>query len=110
MWPYQQASCRPSGTKTLSLDLRERILASHKDQTALELIRQAGAEVRLFLSYSPDLNPIEKMWSKIKTLLRGLAARTQDELSGAITQAFKAITPEDAKGWFSSCYITTLKS
>jgi len=45
------------------------------------------------------------MWSKIKTLLRGLAARTQQELSAAITQVFAAVTPEDVQGWFLLCYL-----
>ncbi len=76
---------------------------------ALRLIEVCGASVKFLPPHSPDFNPIEKMWSKIKNLLRGMAARTQDELSGAITQAFHAITPEDAQGWVSSCYITALK-
>lgn len=85
-------------------------LRTHYDPEALRLIEACGASVKFLPPYSPDFNPIEKMWSKIKNLLRGLAARTQDELSAAITQAFNAITPEDAQGWFSSCYITALKT
>jgi len=65
----------------------------------------------LFLPpYSPDLNPIEKMWSKIKSLLRKLEARSQGELSSAITQAFRTVTFEDARGWFPSCFITASQS
>lgn len=85
-------------------------LRTHYDTEALRLIEACGASVKFLPPYSPDFNPIEKMWSKIKNLLRGLAARTQAELSEAITQAFSAVTPEDAQGWFSSCYITALKS
>ena len=60
----------------------------------------------LFLPpYSPDFNPIEKMWSKIKSVLRKLEARTQEELSAAITKALGAVTAQDAEGWFSSCHI-----
>jgi transposase len=46
-------------------------LAPHKDAATLELIRQQGADVRFLPAYSPDLNPIEKMWSKVKSSLRG---------------------------------------
>jgi transposase len=85
-------------------------LRTHYDPEALWLIEACGATVKFLPPYSPDFNPIEKMWSKIKNLLRGLAARTQDELSAAITQAFNAVTPADAQGWFSSCGITVSQS
>lgn len=85
-------------------------LRAHYDSEAISLIEATGATVKFLPPYSPDFNPIEKMWSKVKNLLRGLAARTQQELSVAITQAFEAITAEDAQGWFSSCYITALNS
>ena len=54
-------------------------------------------------AYSPDLNPIEKMWSKIKEFLRSAKARTFDALIDAIGEALKTITDQDAKGWFASC-------
>lgn len=85
-------------------------LRTHYDAEALRLIEACGASVKFLPPYSPDFNPIEKMWSKIKNLLRGLAARTQQELSEAITLAFGAVTPEDAHGWFSSCHITVSQS
>ena len=85
-------------------------LRTHYDPEALRLIEACGATVKFLPPYSPDFNPIEKMWSKIKNLLRGLAARTQDELSATITQAFNAVTPEDAQGWFLSCGITVSQS
>ena len=53
--------------------------------------------------YSPDLNPIEKMWSKVKEFLRAAKARTQEALFNAIADALKTITPKDAEEWFSSC-------
>jgi transposase len=81
-------------------------LRTHYDAAAIAMIEARGASVKFLPPYSPDYNPIEKMWSKIKTLLRGLAARTQQELSAAITRAFEAVTPEDVQGWFLSCYIT----
>jgi len=59
--------------------------------------------------YSPDLNPIEKMWSKIKSILRTLKARTEKALINAIAKALDAVTPSDVKGWFESCgYTNTL--
>jgi transposase len=78
-------------------------LAPHKSLPTLELIAAAGAQTRFLPAYSPDLNPIEKMWSKIKSLLRTAEARTSDELLAAIGQAFAKITAKDAFGWFASC-------
>jgi len=77
-------------------------LSPHKNELTLDLIRAAGAEVRFLPAYSPDLNPIEKMWSKVKTLLRGSEARTQGELIDAIASALRKITPQDALNWFAS--------
>ncbi len=78
-------------------------LSAHKDREALQLIESAGAVVRFLPPYSPDLNPIEKMWSKVKEFLRAAKARTQEALLAAIAAALKTITPTDAKGWFTSC-------
>ncbi|MFA5690008.1 MAG: IS630 family transposase [Kiritimatiellales bacterium] len=85
-------------------------LRTHYDPEALRLIEACGATIKFLPPYSPDFNPIEKMWSKIKTLLRRLGARTQDELSAAISRAFAQVTPQDAAGWFSSCHITASQS
>ncbi len=78
-------------------------LSPHKDKAALALIEQAGAEVRFLPPYSPDFNPIEKMWSKVKTLLRSAKARTDDALLTAIGAALAKVTAQDAEGWFASC-------
>ncbi len=80
--------------------------SAHKDQQTRNLIEQAGAELRFLPSSSPDLNPIEKMWSKVKTLLRAAKARTEEELVQAIGQALKTVTPLDVEGWFRSCGYT----
>lgn len=85
-------------------------LAAHKDAEALDLIRVAGAEVWFLPPYSPDLNPIEKMWSKIKEFLRAAKARTFDALLAAIADALKTITAQDACGWFESCGYMTCHS
>jgi transposase len=81
-------------------------LSPHKTPEVEMLIRGAGADVRWLPPYSPDLNPIEKMWSKIKEWLRAAKARTQEALESAIAQALKAITPDDAANWFASCGYT----
>ena len=78
-------------------------LSVHKSPEVLKLVEAVGAEVRFLLAYSPDLNPIEKMWSKIKALLRSAEARTPQELDEAISQAFSKITANDAAGYFASC-------
>lgn len=78
-------------------------LSCHKVKGVQELIEQAGAQLRYLPPYSPDLNPIEKMWSKIKTVLRELKARTEECLFAAIGQDFSRVTKRDAQGWFNSC-------
>lgn len=78
-------------------------LSVHKSPDVLALVEAAGAEVRFLPAYSPDLNPIEKMWSKIKGLLRSAEARTPEELDEAISMAFSRVTAKDALGWFASC-------
>jgi transposase len=78
-------------------------LAPHKSPPTLALIRQAGADVLFLPAYSPDLNPIEPMWSKVKNTLRSLEARTRDSLLGAIGRALAGITAQDALNWFAHC-------
>lgn len=78
-------------------------LSPHKSDPTLALITNAGAQVLFLPAYSPDLNPIEKMWSKIKSLLRTAQARTPADLITAIGQALAKVTPQDALGWFVSC-------
>jgi transposase len=78
-------------------------LSPHKDSETLRLIEQAGGSVRFLPPYSPDFNPIEKMWSKIKEWLRSTKARTQESLWAAIAAALGKITPTDAMNWFASC-------
>jgi transposase len=78
-------------------------LSPHKSDPTLALITHAGAQVLFLPAYSPDLNPIEKMWSKVKALLRRAEARTPSDLITAIGQALASVTPQDALGWFTSC-------
>lgn len=85
-------------------------LSAHKDTEALKLIEASDAEVCFLPPYSPDLNPIEAMWSKIKTYLRSAKARTFESLLDAIAAALRAVTPQDAQGWFSLCGYPALQS
>jgi len=78
-------------------------LSPHKSDPTLALITEVGAQVLFLPAYSPDLNPIEKMWSKVKSLLRGAEARTPADLIKAIGQALAKVTAKDALGWFTSC-------
>jgi transposase len=78
-------------------------LAAHKVAAVRETVEAAGATVLYLPPYSPDLNPIEKMWSKVKQLLRSAAARTKDALEAAIAAALAAVTADDCRGWFESC-------
>jgi transposase len=83
-------------------------LSSHKSAEALALIEGAGAKVLFLPAYSPDLNPIEKMWSKVKEFLRACKARSQEALLAAIASALQRVTAQDAKGWFASCGYTNI--
>ena len=78
-------------------------LSSHKVNGVKEAIESAKATLEYLPSYSPDLSPIEKCWSKFKEFLRAKAARTRELLDQAITEALDSITPQDAKGWFAHC-------
>jgi transposase len=76
-------------------------LGAHKPQRIRELIEARGAQVLFLPSYSPDFNPIEEAFSKIKGIVRKAGARTHEALLEAIAQALWAITAVDAAGWFS---------
>jgi transposase len=78
-------------------------LAPHKSPPTLSLIEAAGAAIRFLPAYSPDLNPIEKMWSKVKARLRTAEARTPPALMQAIASALEGVTRQDARNWFASC-------
>ena len=82
----------------------------HKSGDACVEIRKRQAEVLFLPAYSPDFNPIEKMWSKIKQVLRGIKARTKEDLFDATGTALDVISPSDAQGWFSSCAYTAFQS
>ena len=75
-------------------------LSAHKAPAVQEWIERAGTEVLYLPPYSPDLNPIEKAWAKLKQLLRDAKARTKETLDQAITEALPQIAPANAQAWF----------
>ena len=72
-------------------------LSAHKVAGVEQLIQAAGAELLYLPPYSPDLNPIEKAWAKLKQLLRSAKARTAEALEQAIAELLPQITPENAQ-------------
>ena len=76
-------------------------LSSHKVSGIVEAIEAVGASVMFLPPYSPDLNPIELMWSKIKAVLRKLKIRAKELLDDAIARAFDLIAVSDITNWFS---------
>ncbi len=75
-------------------------LSSHKVDGVRAMIEARAAQVLYLPPYSPDLNPIEKAWAKLKQLLRSTKARTQGALDQAISDLLPSITAEDAQAWF----------
>lgn len=75
-------------------------LSAHKAADVAEKIAACGAELIFLPPYSPDLNPIEKAWSKFKQHLRSAKARTAEALHKAIAEALNTISPDNAQAWF----------
>jgi transposase len=75
-------------------------LSSHKGPRVRELVEARGGELLYLPAYSPDLNPIEEAFSKLKALLRKAGARTREALMEAMGQALDAVTADDARGYF----------
>lgn len=75
-------------------------LRCHKVKGVKEAIQQTGAQLLYLPPYSPDFNPIEMMWSKLKAILRKIKARTVDSLLEALPKAFQAVSVCDITGWF----------
>lgn len=78
-------------------------LASHKIAGVQEAIEGAGCDLWYLPAYSPDLNPIEKLWSKVKAWLRRMAAKTFDTVVDAIGLALRAVASEECRNYFASC-------
>jgi transposase len=82
-------------------------LATHKVHGVAEAIEAVGARLRYLPPYSPDFNPIENMWAKVKQILRSHAPRTEAEMIRAAKLAFDAISTADCKGFFSNAQYAT---
>jgi transposase len=82
-------------------------LATHKVAGVQEALAAVGAHLRYLPPYSPDFNPIENLWSKVKQTLRSLAPRTQAELLPAAATAFAAVSPADCRGFFRHAQYAT---
>lgn len=78
-------------------------LGAHKAAGVAEAVAATGATLYFLPPYSPDYNPIEQAWSKIKTYLRAVGARTRRRLHTALKQALSQITKRDAAAWFAHC-------
>jgi transposase len=83
-------------------------LSAHKGQRIRELIEERGCELIYLPPYSPDFNPIEEAFSKIKGILRRIEAQTREVLVGALGEAISAVTARDARGFFEHCGYSTL--
>lgn len=83
-------------------------LSAHKGERIRELIEQRGCELLYLPSYSPDMNPIEEAFSKIKNLLRKAESRSREALLEAIGAAISAVTDQDARGFFEHCGYRTV--
>ena len=81
-------------------------LRSHHVKEVCETLEAAGMIPLYLPPYSPDFNPIEKLWSKLKAILRKLKVRTIEQLPDAIQYAFSCISKQDCIGWFQSCGIS----
>ncbi len=83
-----------------SVDLRGRVLRAHKAARVRAAFEAAGVAYLYLPPYSPDLNPIEPAWSKLKGELRARQARSLDQLDAELPHALDQITPSNAQGWF----------
>ena len=82
-------------------------LPAHKVEGVIEAIQAVGASVVYLSPYSPDFNPIEHLWSKLKAHLRSVAARTREALHDALCDGLNLITLEDVRHWFTHCCYCT---
>ena len=78
-------------------------LGAHRASRIEEIAKSCGTSVIWLPPYSPDFSPIEQMWSKLKTHLRKVKARTVEELDRAVSEGLKLITESDCRGWFKHC-------
>lgn len=79
-------------------------MKTHHSKAVRSLIDELHINVVYLPPYSPDFNPIEMMWSKVKSIIRKLKVRVSEALSDAIDFAFSEVSAFDCNGWFSSCF------
>ena len=75
----------------------------HKSDEITAMIKNVGAKVVFLPPYSPDLSPIEKMWSKVKEILKRLMPRTKADFHDALGKALDSVNEEDCEEWFDAC-------
>ena len=78
-------------------------LSAHKSDVVIEAIESVDATLWYLPAYSPDLNPIEKLWSKVKAWLRRVAARTFDAIGQALVDVLRTVEPNECANYFRSC-------
>lgn len=78
-------------------------LGAHRASRIEQIAASCGAQVIWLPPYSPDFSPIEQMWSKLKTYLRKVKARTKEELDRAVAEGLQLITESDCRSWFKHC-------
>ena len=78
-------------------------LGAHRTRAARDAIHAAGAKVKSLPPYSPDLNPIEMTWSKVKEWLRAATPRSRRDIDEELREVMKAVTTDDARGWIGAC-------
>ncbi len=78
-------------------------IASHKNEIIINKIKATGVEVKFLPPYSPDFNPIEKLWSKLKESLRRVNTMTREMLEEAIAKALNHITTDNLQAWIKHC-------
>lgn len=83
-------------------------LSTHKVKEIRDIIERKGVKIIYLSPYSPDFNPIENCWSKIKEYLRSIAARSREELEKGLVKAIELVTTSDIRNWFAHCCYCTL--
>src|SRR5262249_14489787 len=84
-------------------------LPTQQGRGAAAAVRGAGARLMFLSQYSPDYTPIERLWSKVKTYLRRVAARSRDSLYSALGEALESVTAQDIIGWFQGAGLCAMQ-
>lgn len=101
VWKYLKTILIPTLSKTDIIVMDN--MRPHHAKIVKQALDESGINDLYLPPYSPDLNPIEKMWSKLKAYLRKEKVRIASELPSAIARAFSTVRASDCLGWFRSC-------